>query len=151
MHAQSACSRREFLILSVMLLGVTASGSSCGPSDPVEPGGCQQPGELPQTVLDLQALLSTYFEPGDMADVRAIGQEYIERFQNDRCALVDDLAGSVRPIAHIDRVDDAIQALESAVITDFDTDRRISVGGWQLATTEVRLCALVEFLAAAPG
>jgi hypothetical protein len=147
----AACSRREFLVLALAALCGAASGSGCGRSDPLRPAECQQPGDLPATVLDLQALLARYFEYGDVADVRAIGRAYIERFGGNGCALVDDLAQAVRGIADVTTIEEAVQALEAAVTTDFDFHRRTAVGGWQLATTEARLCALAEHLAAASG
>jgi len=42
-----------------------------------------------------------------------------------------------------------VAILAAAVTRDFATDERTSLGGWQLARTEARLCALVESLASA--
>jgi hypothetical protein len=112
----------------------------------VVPAGCRQPGELPATAVDLQAVLDTYFENGDLADVRAIGAAYIESFQGDACDLVDDLSVAVRPIAAIDNTALAVQALDQAVVADFEAHRRTSLHGWQLAATEARLCGIVAWL-----
>lgn len=150
-QSASAYSRREFFVLALSALGAAASGPGCGKSSPEKPEGCRQPGELPRTVVDLQALLDKYFEHGDITDVRALGRAYIERFGGDECALVDDLSETVRRVADIANFDEAVGALDAAVKGEFAVGGLTSVGGWQLATTETRLCALVEFLAAARG
>jgi len=140
-------SRRNFLTVALSLLAGVPSASGATKLLATKRRG--QAVELPTTLVDLQALLGSYFEQGDIAHVRTLGRRYLERFGGDQRALADDLARAVRLVADSGGIDEAVAILAAAVTRDFATDERTSLGGWQLARTEARLCALVESLASA--
>ena len=85
--------------------------------------------------------------PADPKAARTIGSAYLaaEPGEADEAALVaglfgEDGLGEAAP-------GDLSERLRSLVRTDFAAGRTVVLGGWVLARSEARMCALVEILA----
>lgn len=151
-----ATTRRRFMVLALSGLGAAMLGVGCGGDDP-EPALASDvsPDEepfipdvdeemLPQTQLDLVALLTSWFEGADLAAIGAIGLAYLQRFVPDEDAVVADLSELLTPLADEAELTVALEALDALVVADFESVTMASVRGWQLSVTEARLCALVS-------
>jgi hypothetical protein len=146
--------RREFLVgaaSSIATAVLVAPG--CGDSNPQRskkddtskpPSGVELDA-LPETQLGLDVLVDGFFEGADGSAIRTIGREYVRRFdQSDE--VLADMRPVVEAVADIDDETRALTTLDETVVEDFEHVETTSVGGWQLARTECRLCALAYYL-----
>lgn len=143
-------SRREFLITAVSGLGASLLAPACGgPMDDDEkpPGPDVDDSKLPETKLELQAVVDGYFEEADPMAVRRVGEAYLQRFGTDDEAALEDLSKPVEAIADVEDMTKALETLDARVIADFEAPELASVKGWQLARTEARMCGLAQQLA----
>ena len=94
--------------------------------------------------VDPRALVRAYFRGGDLTSVTAIGAAYRQGLPAE--TLLSDVEELLGGVAGYSDLGSAVAALRAAVMADFDAVRLTSVGGWQLAPSEARLCALADVI-----
>ncbi len=144
-------SRREFLVLTLSGLGAAMLGACGDDGNTVQdntpnndtPFMPDIPDEqMPDARLDIAQVAQAWFEGADAAAIVAVGNVYVQRFAPDEDAVADDLASVVAIFAELEDLTEALEALDAAVITDFEAVEIAAVSGWQLARTEARMCSL---------
>jgi hypothetical protein len=85
----------------------------------------------------------------DQAGARPLGRMYRRQFpaEADAAVLTQLILSSLAPGAANSRAlarEDLLAALERRVCDEFGNGQTVQVGGWILARTEARLCALCE-------
>lgn len=103
--------------------------------------------DRPSTAVDLEAILEAYFPGSARERVREIGAICVEELAEEEGRLRSQLTETLPLNVSNPTREEALRALEEAVRADFEALRIRSIRGWQLAETEVRLCALVELVA----
>lgn len=140
--------RRQFLIRATLAVAAGAGGAWLWESwdrrtaaDPA-PVPFVQLASLPETALDLRALLAGFFSGSNLSAAARVGNVYLLRFARGGRGVVEDLAGPLRRVAEVRTPEEAVSILEEAVESDFEAGRLVDVDGWQLSVTEARLCGL---------
>ena len=137
--------RRQFLRITLSGLGATFVLPSSEDSATKPTPARHRNGALPDTWIELTDLVSGYFR-GSLEQVVPIGQAYMDRFGNDKAGLIQDLRSLVLGIADQRDLDRAVATLEAAIVREFAEERDVSLEGWQLAPTELRLCAVAVMI-----
>lgn len=102
----------------------------------IGPGACSEDSPSPSDE-HMRAVLRAYFQLDAHPETRVVG---------DVAQMEPSAVEPVRARQLIESgasVEDAVEALELALLADFDQGRMTTVGGWQLAELEAELLALV--------
>ena len=95
--------------------------------------------ELTPTAFDKVELLERWFGGPPNDGLRALGESYLA-VTDDRVDDINELFTGLETAS----IDEAIAVLELAVPSELQASDATLVGGWILARTEARLCALAR-------
>ncbi len=140
--------RRDFLLMLLAGTGGALLGVGCDKRKLVDPDRFVVPQimleDLPPTQTPLDKALRHYFQGAELADVQKIGRSYLKHRPLEEATRDVSLAVDL-----IKAAKDAPQALvlwQQAITAEFTQNQLVSVYGWQLSPTEVRLCSLAKVL-----
>ncbi len=102
----------------------------------IGPSGCSEDPPSPRDE-HVRAVLRAYFQLEAHPEIRVVGDT--AQMQ----PWVGEPTRSLQLIEGTASIEDAVEALEVELLTDFDQGRMTTVGGWQLAELEAELLALV--------
>lgn len=103
---------------------------------------------LPEVRVRLGSVARRYFN-GDLEAAQRLGESWVSRF-DDVEAVREDLEQTFAPLAGIRSTQSVVEALEAAVVSDFEKVELVSLDEWQLSITELRVAA-VAFLTGQGG
>lgn len=165
----SAFNRRRMMLMTLTGLGAALTLGACGESDD-EGSGPQDAGtpdmgapdmgapdmsapdigpppevEIPEAWYGARDTLTAWFEGAPAAAISAVGALWLSQRAGSE-AILDDLSPLVDEILATETHESAFALFEQRIAEAFDSLSPTSLAGWQLALTEIQLCALAALL-----
>lgn len=165
----SAFNRRRMMLMTLTGLGAALTLGACGESDD-EGSGPQDAGtpdmgapdmgapdmsapdigpppevEIPEAWYGARDTLTAWFEGAPAAAISAVGALWLSQRAGSE-AILDDLSPLVDEILATETHESAFALFEQRIAEAFDRLSPTSLAGWQLALTEIQLCALAALL-----